>query len=441
MNSFGTKLAYPKQMYFKPSYLPHNGSARLLVSLLAKELGLSLNKKYEIILASFLAVSKKVNGKAFDWCSDHDNKSRNFWSLFPHICNKSVEEVYKLLKDHDYVSITADFPNQIIGHIGFGKPNWIKATRLPKYFMEQAIFVESNLPCILVNKPETYEDRRARKNQYFPSPKLGVKQVKQKFGKDYAIAYQQVREMNAYWSEHPLYNPLDKEFYSSARRIFHNGSIKSGGRWYGGWTSCNLEERFSFTIDGHPVVHVDVNGMILCLLSALTGKPMNMIGVWWDIYHRVVCQIPKISNARCKVKKVIMELTGSGNPMLDKPSPDCDVFANTEEFIYIRDLCLDAYPSLKYLDKEYINFVNDLSYHEANILTETLLKLKHMDIVAYPIHDTLIVRLGDEFDAVETFKRVFKDYVSRFHGHSTELDIALSVQFDPSNKVGIQGSF
>ena len=64
-----------------------------------------------------------------------------------------------------------------------------------------------------------------------------------------------------------------------------------------------------------------------------------------------------------------------------------------------------------------------------------------MDIVAYPIHDTLIVRLGDEFDAVETFKRVFKDYVSRFHGHSTELDIALSVQFDPSNKVGIQGSF
>ena len=115
MNSFGTKLAYPKQMYFKPSYLPHNGSARLLVSLLAKELGLSLNKKYEIILASFLAVSKRVNGKAFDWCTDHDNKSRNFWSLFPHICNKSVEEVYKLLKDHNYVSITADFPNQIIG--------------------------------------------------------------------------------------------------------------------------------------------------------------------------------------------------------------------------------------------------------------------------------------------------------------------------------------
>ena len=130
MNSFGTELAYPKQMYFKPSYLPHNGSARLLVSLLAKELGLSLNKKYEIILASFLAVSKKVNGKAFDWCTDHDNKSRNFWSLFPHICNKSVEEVYKLLEDHDYVSITTDFPNQIIGHIGFGKPYWIKATRL-----------------------------------------------------------------------------------------------------------------------------------------------------------------------------------------------------------------------------------------------------------------------------------------------------------------------
>ena len=56
----GMKLAFTKQMYFKPSYLPSNGAANILVRSLAEELGLSLNKKYEIILASFLAVAKKV---------------------------------------------------------------------------------------------------------------------------------------------------------------------------------------------------------------------------------------------------------------------------------------------------------------------------------------------------------------------------------------------
>ena len=64
-----------------------------------------------------------------------------------------------------------------------------------------------------------------------------------------------------------------------------------------------------------------------------------------------------------------------------------------------------------------------------------------MGIVAYPVHDCVIVRLGDEFDAMETFKRVFKDYVSSFQKHNVELDIALTIEFDPANKVAIQGSF
>ena len=72
-------LHLSKPMYFKPSYLPSNGAANILVRSLAKELGLSLNKKYEIILASFLAVAKKVNGQAFDWWTGNDNKNLKIW--------------------------------------------------------------------------------------------------------------------------------------------------------------------------------------------------------------------------------------------------------------------------------------------------------------------------------------------------------------------------
>ena len=428
-------------MYFKPSYLPSNGAANILVRLLAEELGLSRNKKYEIILASFLAIAKKVNGQAFDWWMDNENKNQNLWSLFPRVSNQSVGKIYNLLKAHQYIETSTDFPNYFVERIGFGRPNWIKAKRLTKNFLEMATFVESNLPYVLVNKPETYEEKVVRKKLNLAAPKFGSSEVKRRFGRDYVLAYKPIEEMNDYWAEHPLHNPIDNEFYSSARRIFHNGSIKSGGRWYGGWTEFKSDQRCQFTIDKHPVVHVNVNAMILCLLSSLTGKPMNMIGVWWDVYHRVCCQIPNIINARQKVKQVIMELTGSGNPYKSKPSANNEILDDVDEFIQIRDLCIDAYPALKCLDNERINFANDLSFHEANVLTKTLLNLKKMGIVAYPVHDCVIVRLGDEFDAVETFKRVFKDYVSTFHDHNIEIDIALSVQFDPSNTVGIQGSF
>ena len=51
-------------MYFKPSYLPYNDAAYGLVRSLAETLGLRLNKKIEIILASYLATAKKAKGTA-----------------------------------------------------------------------------------------------------------------------------------------------------------------------------------------------------------------------------------------------------------------------------------------------------------------------------------------------------------------------------------------
>ena len=60
-------------MFFKPSYSPQNGAANILVRSLGNDLGISLNKKYEIILAYYCG-SKKVNGQAFDWWAGNENK-------------------------------------------------------------------------------------------------------------------------------------------------------------------------------------------------------------------------------------------------------------------------------------------------------------------------------------------------------------------------------
>ena len=199
-------------MYFKPSYLPSNGAANILVRELTRELGLSPIKKYQVILASFLAVAKKVNGKAFDWSIDDNKNTSRIWNLFPDVNNQSVEEVYGLLKKYGYIKAITSFTASVIESVVFGKPNWIKAQNLPKYFLEEATFIEANLPFVLVNQSETYDDKIANENDYISAPKLSITKVKQKFSADYFLAYEQVSEMNAFWSEYPLYTPLTKEF-------------------------------------------------------------------------------------------------------------------------------------------------------------------------------------------------------------------------------------
>ena len=139
-----------------------------------------------------------------------------------------------------------------------------------------------------------------------------------------------------------------------------------------------------------------------------------------------------------------MELAGSGNAFKENPFPESGILDDVSEFIRIRDICLQTYPALKFLDNKRFNFTNDLYYHEANILTETILRLKEIDVVAYPVHDTVIVRLGNEFDAVETLKRTFRDYVSSFQKRNQlpefDLDLALTVHLSPLERIRIQGS-
>ena len=61
-------------MHYKPSYLPHNKAASDLVKSLADQLGLSLNHKHEIVLASFLATAKNADSTPFYWMVGNENK-------------------------------------------------------------------------------------------------------------------------------------------------------------------------------------------------------------------------------------------------------------------------------------------------------------------------------------------------------------------------------
>lgn len=62
-------------------------------------------------------------------------------------------------------------------------------------------------------------------------------------------------------------------------RVFNNGSLKSGGRYHGGWWQrISPEWRQKIRIDGKPVIEYDYSGMHLVFLYALQG-----LDYWKDI--------------------------------------------------------------------------------------------------------------------------------------------------------------
>jgi len=312
--------------------------------------------------------------------------------------------------------------------------------------LDDAIFVEANLPLVQVNEAETWEARQHRKIEGKPPQRMGITKVKSTFRSNYSKAVRPLKEMNAYWQQHPLYNPIQKEYYAAATRIFHNNSIKSGGRYYGSWNDIPSNQRLQFTIDEEPVCEIDLNASLPTLLSCLVSKPMRIGETWTDVYQCLVDQVPSIENARDKVKQVFVELIGTGNPNKREPTKQPNsILENVEEFILIRDLALDMYPALNDLNKKHMNFTDALSFHEANILTNTLLQLKQQGVVAYPIHDCVLVKEKHQSIAVKTFRAEFSKYVSAYQSANNlpylTIKLAVSVESQTKSKVRLQGRY
>ena len=207
------------------------------------------------------------------------------------------------------------------------------------------------------------------------------------------------------------------------RRIFHNGDMKSGGRWYGGWTSIPNKEkqRLDLLIDDEAVCEIDLNASQHSLFSALVGIKMNTGDTWLDAYAAVVERLTIEGDAkllRDKVKQVIVEIIGTGNAnRLGTAKSEYNLFDDTEEGLAEYNLIcrasLAVIPALHRLDGDYMNALGFLSYHEANILTETLLSLKKQGVAAYGVHYCIIVKQSDMDTAVRGYRSTIRDYTLR----------------------------
>ena len=146
---------------------------------------------------------------------------------------------------------------------------------------------------------------------------------------------------------------------------------------------------------------------------------MNVGETWEDAYASVVEQLrtqQDPSLLRDKVKQVVVEMIGSGNANRNRPASLTDsLFNKTAESIdqykEIRIAVLEVFPALHMLNGDYLNFSGFLSFHEANVLTQSLLSLKRKGIVAYGVHDCIIAKQTAVHETIDTYRNVIEEYV------------------------------
>jgi hypothetical protein len=141
-------------------------------------------------------------------------------------------------------------------------------------------------------------------------------------------------------------------------------------------------------------------------------------------------------------------MLGSGNcnrsgPASTKPPKNPDepqLFFDTDHskqiYLRIQREALEVFPALKNLDTKHYNATGFLSYHESEILTLTLLKLKAMGVPAYGVHDCVVVKQSDKDEAVKTYRSVIRDYVEKHQRENNHpnLNIEVSLTMEELNK-------
>jgi len=319
-----------------------------------------------------------------------------------------------------------------------------------------ATWIEDNRPTVMVGKAETSNARYARKALGIRTPKMKPKVMKETFRREYVAVKNGVKVLGKYWQNHPLALPpigIRPPFYAaSATRTFHNGRLDSGGRYYGSWSSVAGNLRLQSTIDGVPVVEIDLNASQPTLFSALLGEPMEVSNTWSDLYEEIIRDVSitgskdKPTTKRKKIKQITTELIGTGNPAKSRPAPDSDVaWASQDEWDMYRLALLYHVPALQQLNGEYHNGSGFISYHEAEIMRLTLHELMQLDIPAYPMHDCVIVKKPDQAQAIDTYRSVIRKYVLAFNRkHKTkEIDITVPLSVEEYNleKVRLSGGY
>lgn len=451
----------------QPTYEPMDDAAKLRTNWFIKRLRLPASgpkaKGYEVMVASILRTSSAVILREAKEKEKAKSKRKpvqlgmpignDNWSDFPAVgatvgkkVLASFEEAGFLVRDQ--TSGKREFYTTGTGKLAYEPimTCWSVTRELRKLFKDDlGRFVETGRPLILVNKVETYSQKRHREKQGSPKEKLSSAQRVKLFGQEtLAQHHERTKALENYWRKHPLVFS-DGNAAASASRIFSDSCLKVGGRFYGAWSNLKSEERLACTIDGERLVQLDISASQPTLLSALLGVKMNNLsdqGGWYDPYTQLTGlwsygvtaeqseeeRHATMKRAKNIAKAVTMEIIGTGNIDKDHPSDRLkeEEHVTQDEWDFFKGRLREAIPALERLEPRYdskenptgyINGAGFLAFHESEIMFKTLEALRDdWDIPAYPIHDCLLVKVSDWEIAYSVFVQTICSYVEGMTG-------------------------
>lgn len=423
-------------LYFHPVWEAYNPAAVTLVDDIIETYGLRKTTaalaKNKIIVASILKLIKDLgpNSQKDIGCSANHNAFSGYSSG---VGRRAIQSAFNLLdgqllrkvpESGTWAKPFAEFEDIFGGSYAYADVTRYEVKAPLELYdrLEKASFCQFHTTLVMVNASETEAERRVRrrKPESRRTPKMSLTEARRAFGEDFKRLEEEVRDLNAFYRQHPLelafQNTPAATYVAAARRVFHSGRLDAGGRFYGAWTSLKERQRLACRIDGEAVVSIDINASQPFLFSMLMGVPMAMEGASWsDLYVEVLEShgIQSAKEMRDKLKRVALEVLGTGNAWKVEPSEEWAHQFEDGEWEALLSAMRSSLPAFELIDREYLNGPNFISYHEAEILRQTLLALMSRDIPAYSVHDCILVRQSDELTAVSVFRDALNAYVKQ----------------------------
>ena len=440
---------------FAPTWSAHNAVAKRLVDDLLNKIeyvpsGVKTDAKYQLTIASILALSTAVLSKPDGVLAL--SKDRQNWGAYD-VGADTIFEVFRLLELHGFISFVPNSGQRHFYYDDNGKQKWlgilsqydIADTLYALEDYDEARWVETGRPAIMIGKPETRGAGINRKKMGIKKPKLAITTVKDTYGRRYSKASTGVKLLGRYWQKHPLELPPSSKnfitpFGASATRIYHNGRMDSGGRYYGAWTNISSNHRLAGSIDDEPLVEIDLNAAQPTLFSSMLGYTMEVPDTWSDLYAEMIRNLGDIDTdiaKRKKMKQCVVEVIGTGNIAKQHPALDTGVkWKDVAEWEFYRLTLAIHVPALSQLDRKYYNGAGFISYHESEIMTEVLHDLMIKNVVAYPVHDCLLVKKIDQEIAIDTYRTIMRNYILRFNrsNETSKVDITTPVSVEELDK-------
>ena len=385
---------YISDIWVHKRFMPADEATKAHLVEMLEALGLRTNFKWQYALCDLFKAATYDKNRLVVWPRGNSNKTKPY-------STRTVQDLQDALRKHGKITVALESTR--------GRATTYKVIEVPDFLK----FKEHNLNNAIrlrAEKPKGYYGgkSKARGREIYDAEMTEA----QRSTKDQLT--DRLRVIQDFMKLHPLHS--DRSIWDHVYRVF-NASFTQGGRFQGGWVNRPKKERFGYTIDGEPIIQVDVKACFFFLVHVLKGVNQQLPP---DPY-KPLQSYKDFTISRDAVKAMVSKFLSHGSlksfPLTHKKDENGNTinfkdYHSIPEGLTAKDFekhLFETYHWIRDVDQR----AGELMYLESSIMEEVLLRLVERGIPAYPLHDCLIGKVSDEAVLVEVLQEVFRDKLGK----------------------------